>query len=141
MKGGSMLPHDELWHYGVKGMKWGVRKDRFIKKTKVVTTNVKSHFKDKDNQKKLTMGILATTVLTASAILYGKHLYNASRITNSKAYIRRHGVKLIPTEAQQAKATFEKHVSQLDSSREFLIERYTEIYGPNRNRWPKSNFV
>ena len=86
MKGGKiLLPHDELYHYGVMGMKWGVRKDRFIEKTKMTAKNAKAKIKDKDFQKKIGQVVGITVASAASAFLVTRIIANRKiKIENLK---------------------------------------------------------
>lgn len=47
-----MLPHDELIHYGVKGMKWGVRKDDRSRANTHKRKSITSESKAKRNRRK-----------------------------------------------------------------------------------------
>lgn len=65
---------NELYHYGVKGMKWGVR--RYRNKADDVVTKDKSKIKKMSTAKKVAIGAAATSAILASA--YGAYTISAA---------------------------------------------------------------
>lgn len=82
---------DELWHYGIKGMRWGVR--RYENEDGSLTPAGKKRYtddKNKEYRKKLRKErakkvgkALALTTAVAATLYGGKKLYNNVRISKS----------------------------------------------------------
>ena len=70
---------NELYHYGVKGMKWGVRKNRTQSNNKNVAKRSSDETKEVNNKKKLTtkqkVAIGAAAAGTALAVIGGIYVY------------------------------------------------------------------
>ncbi len=60
---------DELYHYGVKGMKWGVRRHRETNTNKSSSINSQKTI----DKKKVARAVLMTTTVATAATIYGKN--------------------------------------------------------------------
>lgn len=76
-----MYPEDYLMHYGVKGMKWGIRKERKLVERKDKAKEEKSGFRLSDKQKRYIK--IGLGVAGAIAVAYG--LYKLSDISGGNS--------------------------------------------------------
>lgn len=80
--------NEELYHYGVKGMKWGIR--RYQKKDGSLTIAGKKRYSDDESDKKKSNGIHLTDkqkkaiIIGAAAVAAGLSVYGGYKLSNSR---------------------------------------------------------
>lgn len=82
-----LTANGELFHYGVKGMKWGVR--RYQNSNGSLTSAGKKRYNDGGNKsdnkriaKKVAAAVIMTATVTAAAALYAKNPYAVNRVVS-----------------------------------------------------------
>ncbi len=61
----NLIPNGELFHYGVKGMKWGVRKDRNTKEVIITSPRLRSKERGKELYNTVKKGAKTTSQVMA----------------------------------------------------------------------------
>lgn len=112
-----------LSHFGVKGMKWGVRRANLRESTDLVETAKENRAKAKQelkearalkrsDQKEMAKSILGTAATVAAGVVIAGAVIKASRNKKARAFIKENGPK-VNEGRKGAKLVMDKHGSKM----------------------------
>lgn len=131
-----------LIHYGVKGMKWGVRHDP------ITTGNKKSSFSLSNKQKKILKRVAIGAAITGGVLLasYGavkvNDIHNYRKISKAaksavQEVLRRNNREAMQRARSEYSTSFYKRNFNEQELKDHIIERYKEHVIKNRNKASK----